>query len=598
MKQVETDVLIVGAGPAGAVSAVLLSRLGIRNIVISKYHSTSPGPRSHITNQRAMEIMRDIGLEEAAIGLATPQNYMGEHVYATSLVGEEFGRIRTWSTHPTNKAAHDLASPSSVCDLPQLYFEPLVVNEASQRGADVRFKTEYLSHAQDDAGVTALLLDHVTGLEYEVRAKYLIGADGARSKVAQDIDLPFKGQMALGDSGSINVEFTADLSSLCDHRRSDMYWMLQAGTGVNGAGVGVLRMVRPWNKWVCVWGYELAKGAPNLCESEAVKIVHKIIGTDKIPVTIGAISSWTINQQYAAKISSGRVFCMGDAIHRHTPMGGLGLNTSIQDSYNLAWKLAMVVKGHAAPTLLESYEVERAPVAQQIVERAFASLATLPPMFHALGIPHSPSEEDISKSLQTLKAPTSEGAASRQALRIAMNATIIGFGGGHGVELNQRYASNAVYSDGTEDPGFARDKELYYQASTRPGAHLPHVWLTTSQRRVSTLDLCGKGRFTLLTGLSGGAWEKAAAKASEMLGITIQVHVIGPGELYVDTYGDFARMAEVDESGALLVRPDLFVAWRAKDASEKHLDQLSVVMQTILGKQRVISPSGPLETVG
>jgi 2,4-dichlorophenol 6-monooxygenase len=598
MKQVNTDVLVVGAGPAGAISAVLLAKLDVKNIVISRYKSTSPGPRSHITNQRAMEIMRDLGLEEAAIAFATPQNYMGEHVYATSLVGEEFGRIRTWSTHPTNKAAHDLASPSSVCDLPQLYFEPIVVNEASQRGADVRFQTEYLSHVQDENGVTAILFDLVTGLEYEVRAKYLIGADGARSKVAQDIDLPFEGQMALGDSGSVNVEFTADLSAYCDHRRGDMYWMLQAGTGVNGAGVGVLRMVRPWNKWVCVWGYELAKGAPNLCDADAEKIVHKIIGTDKIPVKIDAISSWTINQQYAVKISNGRVFCMGDAIHRHTPMGGLGLNTSIQDAYNLAWKLAMVIKGQAAPALLESYDVERAPVAQQIVERAFASLTTLPPMFHALGIPHSPTEADISKSLQTLKAPTSDGAASRQALRTAMNATIIGFGGGHGVELNQRYASNAIYPDGTDDPGFARDKELFYQASTRPGAHLPHVWLTTSQKRVSTLDLCGKGRFTLLTGLSGGAWEKAAAKASEMSGVEIQVHVIGPGQQYADTYGDFAKMSEVEEDGALLVRPDMFIAWRAKDASEKNLDHLSVVMEAILGKQKVTNASGSLETVG
>ncbi|WP_454916222.1 FAD-dependent oxidoreductase [Xanthobacter sediminis] len=594
--RIETDILIVGAGPSGAASSILLADLGVRNMMISKYRSTAPGPRSHITNQRTMEIMRDLGLEEAAISLATPQSYMGEHVYATSLLGEEFGRIRTWSTHPTNKAEHDLASPSAVCDLPQLYFEPLLVNAASLRGADVRFLTEYLSHVQDKEGVTARLADHVTGTEYEVRAKYLIGADGARSKIAQDIELPFEGQMACGDSGSVNVEFEADLSSYCDHRRGDMYWMLQAGTGVNGAGVGVLRMVRPWNKWVCVWGYELAKGTPNVNAADAVKIVHKILGTDKIPVTIGAISTWTINQQYAAKIANGRVFCMGDAIHRHTPMGGLGLNTSIQDSYNLAWKLALVVKGQAAPALLESYDTERAPVARQIVERAFDSLATLPPMFHALGIPHSPTEADIQESLQTLKAPNADGAASREALRRAMDATIIAFGGGHGVELNQRYRSDAIYSDGTEDPGFARDKERHYQASTRPGAHVPHVWLTASQRRVSTLDLCGKGRFTLLTGHSGEAWEKAAEAASRLLGITIQVHVIGPGRPYVDTYGDYARMSEVEESGALLVRPDMFVAWRAKDASEENTDRLPTVMATILGlrEHQAVQAAAPI----
>ena len=582
-KIVETDVLIVGAGPSGAISAVLLADLGMRTIMINKYKSTSPGPRSHITNQRAMEIVRDIGLEAPAMALSTPQSYMGEHVYATSLAGEEFGRIRTWSTHPVAKAEHDMASPSSVCDLPQLYFEPLVVNAASLRGADVRFKTEYLSHTQDEHGVSIKVLDHVTQTEYEIRAKYLIGADGARSKVAEDIHLPFEGQMALGDSGSVNIEFEADLASLCDHRRGDMFWMLQSGSGFNGTGVGVLRMVRPWNKWVCVWGYELSKGAPNIDHAEAKKIVQKILGTDQIPITIEALSTWTINQQYAVQNTRGRVFCMGDAVHRHTPMGGLGLNTSVQDAYNLCWKIAMVVKGQAAPELLASYDAERSPVARQIVERAYNSLFKLPPMFGALGLPPTPTEADMQMSLKKLKAATPEGAKMRADFRSAMDETSIAFGGGHGVELNQRYSSRAVVQDGTDDPGFARDKECHYQASTRPGAHLPHVWLTTNQRRVSTLDLCGKGQFTILTGLSGSAWVDVAASVSAALGIDIRVQVVGPGQQYVDTYGDFTRMLEVDESGALLVRPDMFIGWRAADASNENLKQLLSAMRTMLG---------------
>ncbi|MDX9716367.1 MAG: FAD-dependent monooxygenase [Thauera sp.] len=584
-KVVETDVLIVGAGPSGAVASALLADLGVRNIMINKYKSTSPGPRSHITNQRAMEILRDLGLEEPAKALAVPHSYMAEQILATSVTGEEFGRILAWANHPIAKGEHELASPCTYCDLPQLYFEPLVVNAASLRGSDVRFQTEYLSLEQDANGVTSKVLDRINGAEYEIRAKYLIGADGARSKVAQDIQLPFEGQMGLGESGSINIEFEADLTAYLDHRRGDMIWAIQAGSGINGTGVSVLRMVRPWNKFVCVTGYEFVQGTPTLDNAEATKMVHKLLGTDEIPVIIEAVSFWTINQQNAVQNTRGRVFCMGDAVHRHTPMHGLGLNTSVQDSYNLCWKIALVVKGQATPKLLESYDSERSPIAKQLVERAYKSMSVLPPLYRALGLPAGPTEKDLQESLKKLKGPAADGAKMRAELRKAIDDFVLPFGGGHGIELNQRYTSGAIVSDGSADPGFVRDKEFYYQASSRPGAHLPHVWLTKDQRRVSTLDLCGKGRFTLLTGLSGRAWVEAAAKVSAALNLDIRVHVIGPGQEYADTYGDFSRLRETEESGALLVRPDMFVGWRAFDGSAGNLVQLSSAVKCILGME-------------
>ena len=578
---IETDVLIVGAGPAGLICSLLLADAGVRNIVINKYPSTSPGPRSHITNQRAMEILRDLGLEDAAKAQATPQEKMG-HVFATSLSGKELGRIYSWATHPLAKAAHELASPCEVCDLPQYHFEPLVLAQCMLRGSDVRFRTEYLAHEQDADGVTAILRDGLTGEEYRVRARYLVGADGARSKVAQDIDLSFEGQMALGNSGSLNIEFTADLSELVAHRPSDMFWLLQTGSGLNGTGVGVLRMVRPWSKWVCVWGYELSKGPPILNDEEARAIVRRLIGTDTIPITIDAQSTWTINQQYALTNTSGRVFCMGDAVHRHTPMAGLGLNTSVQDAYNLAWKLALAVKGLAGPELLASYDAERSPIARQIVSHAFASLGTLPPMFDALGLPPGATDEQMQEAVARLESTAPDAAPRRDQLRTAMDATLMGFGGGHGVEMNQRYVSSAIIPDGAPEPVFERDPTYFYQASTRPGAHLPHVWLTKDQRPVSSLDLCGKGRFALLTGLAGkGVWETEAQRVYSELGVEIVVRAIGPGQAYEDAWGDYRKASEVEDGGALLVRPDMFIAWRAEDVSSA--DGLLHAMRSILG---------------
>jgi 2,4-dichlorophenol 6-monooxygenase len=581
-KITETDVLIVGAGPAGSMAGLLLAKLGVANIVVNKFASTSPGPRAHITNQRTMEILRDLGLEEQAKSLATPQDHMGEQVYAQSLIGEEFGRIRTWQTHPARKAEHDTASPCAICDLPQLYFEPIVVQAAALNGSNVRFKTEYLSHDQDAQGVTTTLLDHVTGAEFQIRSKYLIGADGARSKVAADIGLPLEGKMAEGVAGNINIQFTADLSAYVEHRKGDMYIILQPGTGMRGNGMGVLRMVRPWNSWVAIVGYDLASGPPSLDHGAATAIVHRLIGTTQVPVKIDAISTWTHNRVYATSNTVGRVFCMGDAVHRHAPLAGLGLNTSVQDAYNLCWKIAYVLNGRAGSGLFESYNAERTPIAKLVVEYAASCGLPMRNMFEQMRLPMGPTAQDFDASMKLLKAPTPEGAAMRAAVRVGLDGTIAGFGGGYGIEMNQRYQSPAIASDGTPDPGYSRDPVSHYEASSRPGSHLPHAWLTQDQRRVSTLDLCGKGKFSLLTGVSGSAWTQAVERANSELGLDIEVRVIGPGQQYQDVYGDYARLSEVEEDGALLVRPDLFVGWRAKDASSASVEGLTPALKKIL----------------
>ncbi|MDR0780588.1 MAG: FAD-dependent monooxygenase, partial [Pseudomonadales bacterium] len=435
--------------------------------------------------------------------------------------------------------------------------------------------------------VSVRLRDRLSEQEYEVRAKYLIGADGARSKVAADIGLAFDGALGLGETGSINIEFKADLSAWCDHRRSDMYWMLQTGENLNGhpqgPGFAVIRMVRPWTRWVCVVGYELAKGAPALTADKLIPLVHRTLGVE-VPIEVISTSTWGFNRQYALNNTKGRVFCMGDAVHRHTPFGGLGANTCIQDAYNLAWKLAMVVKGQAGPGLLASYETERAPIARQITEHAFNGPMSLGSLFQALELPPGSSAQDMARSIERMKEPTPEGARRRAALRRGMDSTLGGFGAAHGVELNQRYVSSAIEPDGTPDPGFQRDPVYFYQASTRPGAHLPHAWLTRAQHKVSTLDLCGKGRFTLLTGLAGQAWVATAAAAARALGIELQTHVIGPGQAYVDSYGEWARLSEIDESGALLVRPDMMIAWRAASHTQAMQDQLLPALQRILSR--------------
>jgi 2,4-dichlorophenol 6-monooxygenase len=557
---VETDVLIVGSGPAGGAAALSLSTLGIPNIMITKYRWTANTPRAHITNQRTMEIFRDLGIESQVLADASPHEIIGDTVFCTSIAGEEIGRIRTWGTAPDREADYRLASPSLTCDIPQTYLEPILVKNAAARGTQARFSTEYLAHAQDADGVSVQARDRLTGSVLTIRAKYLIGADGARSMVAADLGLPMEGQMDI--AGSMNITFTADISRYVSHRPSVLYWVIQPGSNVGGIGAGLVRMVRPWNEWLIVWGYDISQPAPVVDEAAATQIVRSLLGLPDLDVEITGTSLWGNNELYATHLQSGRVFCAGDAVHRHPPSNGLGSNTSIQDSYNLAWKLAAVLRGQAGPALLDTYSAERAPVARQIVLRANKSSREFVQLFDALGVTGAKDEAEMIAGIEERKANTPQGAAKRAAIARAMELKHYEFNA-HGVEFGQFYQSTAIVGDGSARPAPVRDPELYYQYSTVPGSRLPHAWVGSSAHKVSTLDLAPADRFTLITGIAGEAWAAAAEKVAHDLGVPLQAVVIGPGREVSDIYFDWGRLREVGEDGALLVRPDKHIGWRS-----------------------------------
>src|SRR4051795_12884485 len=452
---IETDVLIVGSGPAGSSSALCLSTYGIANMVITKYRWTANTPRAHITNQRAVEIMRDMGLEGEIKAKGTPQPLMGDTVFCTSLAGDELARLHTWGTHPARLADYTLASPCIHYDLPQDIFEPIILGAAATRGSRVRFDTEYLSHVQDADGVTVHVRDRISGHEYEIRCRYLVGADGGRSKIAQDLGLPMEGQMDW--AGSMNIVFHADLSRYVEHRPSVLYWVLQPGSDIGGIGMGLVRMVRPWDEWLIVWGYDINQPPPEVDDEAATRIVHDLVGDRSVEVTIRSTSLWGNNKMYATRYRAGRVFCMGDAVHRHPPSNGLGSNTSIQDAYNLAWKLAYVLRGTAGEALLDSYDAERSPIGKQIVLRANKSIEEFGPIFAALGVDGG-DPELMQQHIAARADNTPQAAGQREALRKALELKDYEFNA-HGVEMGHRYASGAVVPDGTPEPEYTRDPE-------------------------------------------------------------------------------------------------------------------------------------------
>jgi len=585
MAEITTDVLVIGTGPAGSATSALLSSYGIETMVVNRYRWLANTPRAHITNQRTMEVLRDLGkdVEAEAYLHATEQDLMGENVFCESLAGEEIGRMKSWGKHPLSRAEHQLSSPSHMNDLPQTFMEPLLYSTACKRGAQGRMSTEYISHQQDAHGVTTTLRDRLSGREFEVRSKYLVGADGGNSLVAEHIDTPIEGKMGVG--GSMNILFRADLSKYVPLRPSVLYWVMQPGADVGGIGMGLVRMIRPWNEWLIVWGYDINEPAPEVDEAFATGVARQLVGDPELKIELLSANVWTVNDAYATHMQKGRVFIMGDAAHRHPPSNGLGSNTSIQDAFNLSWKLAAVLKGQAGEALLDSYSVERAPIAKQIVTRANQSIGEFGPIFEALGMTGG---EDIEKIKASMDARTNAGAAGekqRAAIRDAIAFKKYEFDA-HGVEMNQRYKSSAVVTDDQMEPAFDLDSELHYQPTTWPGARLPHVWVfeRDTGAEVSSLDLCGKGSFSLLTGIGGEAWVTAARNVGDELGIEIATHVIGPRQPYVDHVGDWARASEISDTGCLLVRPDQHVCWRAIDMTSDPERDIRRVLKTILAR--------------
>lgn len=585
MSDINTDVLIIGTGPAGSATAALLSTYAVNNIAINRYRWLANSPRAHITNQRTMEVLRDLGrdVEDEVYLFAAGQDLMGENIFCESLAGEEIGRMKAWGNHPLSKAEHQMSSPTKMNDLPQTFMEPLLFKTACERGTQARMSTEYISHVQDADGVTTTCLDRLSGKEFTIRSKYLIGADGGKSLVAEHAGLPFEGKMAVG--GSMNIHFRADLSKYVAHRPSVLYWVMQPGADVGGIGMGLVRMVRPWNEWLIVWGYDINGPAPEVTPEFATEVARQLIGDPTMEIDLIAANTWTVNNYHATQVSAGRVYCMGDAIHRHPPSNGLGSNTSIQDAFNLAWKLSMVLKGQAGEGLLDSYNAERAPIAKQIVTRANQSIADTGPIFSALGMDEGVSPEQMQKNLEARSEGTEAASTQRDAIRKAIAYKKYEFDA-HGVEMNQRYRSDAVAPDGQIEPDFQLDADLHYQPTTWPGARLPHVWLYRSDNgaEASTLDLTGHGKFTLLTGLGGEAWADAAKQVGDELGIEIVTQVIGPRQTYVDHSGDWARISEIEDNGVLLVRPDHHVAWRATRLPAAPAEELGRVMRQILDR--------------
>lgn len=573
MECLETDVLVVGAGPAGLTATALLAKLGVPALTVTKY-GTANSPRAHITNQRAVEILRELGLEQRVQARALPHHLMGKQVFATAFAGRELSRLMTWGTGDDRIGEYRAASPTEMCNIAQHVLEPILLDHCQRSDADIRLHHEVTAICQDDDGVTTVVRPRRGG-PFTVRSRYVIGCDGAKTVVGTEGGFEFEGEAGLGSAITVWIE--ADLAPYTAHRSGALFVVCEPG---GEDIVSIWTCIEPWNEWSTIFvrhGLE----AQDLSEPAVLPRVRAAIGDPEIDVRIKHISPWEFNHVVASQYRRGRLFIAGDAAHRHPPANGLGSNTSMQDVWNLVWKLALVLEGTAGEALLDTYDAERQPVGRQVVDRANRSVGEMAAWLAPLGLHPDLSRDAARAHLEKVFGPGGEDTRAQllEGLDV-MNAQF----NAHGVELNQRYESTAVVPDGTPMPSFDRDPELYHQATTHPGAPVPHAWLGCGTHDISTFDLGRYDGFCLITGADRTAWATAADKVSAELGVPVDVYGVALGQEYNDVLGEWTRRREVAEGGCVLVRPDRIVGWRSHDLPSDPTEALRGALTAILDR--------------
>ncbi|MEZ5238297.1 MAG: FAD-dependent monooxygenase, partial [Microthrixaceae bacterium] len=428
-------------------------------------------------------MLRDLGIEDLVAERALPHHQMGTQVFATAFAGSELSRKTTWGAGDDRIGDYRSASPTSMCNIAQHVLEPILLERARELGADVRLRHEVVSleHSADGAGVRSIVQPRDGSPAFPVRSRYVVGCDGARTVVGRDGGFDYEGEAGTGHAVTVWIE--ADLAAYTAHRPGALFVTV---TPQSDDFVSVWTCVEPFDEWSTIF---LRPGLAenDLDERSVLESVRAAIGDDDVDFSIKRISPWTFNHVVASSYRRGPLFIAGDAAHRHPPANGLGSNTSMQDTYNLVWKLALVLGGRAGDGLLDTYDAERQPVGRQVVDRANRSVAEMTEWFAALGLVPGMGSQEVRRRLEHVFGP--DGASERRAMIDALDL-MDGQFNAHGVEMTRRYSSSAVLPDGRTDVSPSRDPELYHEPSTDPGRTIPHVWLTSGQSEISTLDVC------------------------------------------------------------------------------------------------------------
>jgi putative polyketide hydroxylase len=537
---IDVPVLIVGGGPVGLTASLLLSQQGVQSLLVERHPGTAILPKARGINARTMEMYRQAGVETDIRAVGMPPKFGKMILWTESLAGREIKRLQ-----PGRGSAENLAaSPAANCGCSQDLLEPVLRRHAEALAPDgLCFNTELKKLSIEANGVSGELCNRATGELIPFRAQYVIAADGAHSPVRKMLGIGRTGDRDIYDS--VNIHCRADLRPWTQDRPAALYYVDQPDLR------GTFLTINGTDRWgflvhsLSIYGFTEENLTPERCAA----LVQKAVGVPDVPVKILGISFWKCSAMVSERFRKGPIFLAGDAAHETTPSGGFGLNLGVQDVQNLAWKLGAVMRGEAGHGLLDTYEAERRPVAQDVVKATLLNM-------QSLGRTEKQSEAKLPRS-QYLNE--------------------------QGLIFGARYESAAVVSDGSVGPAIA-DSVTEYVPSAVPGCRAPHVWLKRLGEPISTIDLFGL-RFVLLAGSKGASWGNAVTKQKRL---SIDIYVIGSD--LIDGEGIWAKAYGVDDSGAVLVRPDGYVAWRGHSLPDFPEQSFAAMLDELLG-----SPVRPCE---
>ncbi|MFD9735360.1 FAD-dependent oxidoreductase [Umezawaea sp. NPDC059074] len=543
----EVDVLVVGAGTVGLASALFLARQGVRALVVERHPGPARHPRAFAVNGRSAELFREVGVEGRLAELSAALAHNQGVLSAPTLAQVDQATVTSRGDAADLRSEAGRISPATLGPCPQDLIDPVLLSEARAHGASVEFGSRVHALRQDESGVVV----EVTGEPGEIRARYVVAADGSSSTVRRLLGIPSTGPGELGGH-MVNVLFRADLSTVVGDLRFALC------TIDNPRSAGILMPVDNVDRWIFHIPYAASDGVTpaDFTHDRCRELVSAAIGSSEVEVEILGALPWQSTARVATRFRDGRVLLVGDAAHVVPPTGGFGLNTGLADAHNLAWKLAAVLDGQAGPALLDTYEAERQPVAHSTMDQAL------------LRGRHRELHWDLRP----------ERAADRAA--VGMTALLV-------TTFGYQYRSTAVVDPRPDLPSAEHvDQDL----DGSPGSRVPHVWLRHQGDQVSTVDLAA-GTFTVLAGPEAGEWCAAAKAVSARTGILVRAFRLAPDGDASDEHTTWPTAAGVGPHGALLVRPDGFVAWRATTTDPDPERTLEEVMNQILDRAALAVPA-------